>query len=216
MSEINLYERFKSLEDFRRGQGRSHKLETVLLIVTMSIMSGYTGIRATGDFIKRNRKDLLDVLKPKNDKLPSFQTISRVLSGVDFIKLSELFMEWSKDYLEEDSWYSLDGKGISGTVKNAHSSLQEYSNLVSVFSTNKKQVLAVERVKSKSGEIIAVRDLIKKLDLEGVVFTLDALHCQKETLKQIKESGNDYVVGLKGNQKNLQKKVKKNLKMFIH
>lgn len=209
MSGKNLYERFKSLDDFRRGQARSHKLETVLLIVTMSIMSGYTGIRATGDFIKRNRKELLDVLKPKNDKLPSFQTISRVLSRLDFGKLSKLFMDWSKDYLEEDTWYALDGKGISGTVKNAHNSLQEYSNLVSVFSTNKKQVLAVERVKNKSGEIIAVRDLLKQLDLENVVFTLDALHCQKETLKQIKESGNDYVVGLKGNQKNLHKKVKK-------
>lgn len=209
MSEQNLFERFKNLNDFRRGQGKSHKLEIVLLLVTMSIMSGYRGIRATGDFIKRNRKDLLDILKPKNDKLPSFQTISRVLSKLDFSKLSELFMEWSEDYLEKDSWYAIDGKGISGTVKNAHNSFQEYSNLVSVFSSNKKQVVAVERVKSKSGEINAVRDLLKQLDLEGVVFTLDALHCQKETLKQIKESGNDYVVGLKGNQKNLHKQVKK-------
>ena len=172
-------------------------------------MCGYTGIRATGDFIKRNRKDLLDLFKPKNDKLPSFQTISRVLSRLDFTKLSKLFMEWSEDYLEKDTWYALDGKGISGTVTNAHNNLQEYSNLVSIFSSNKKQVLAVERVKSKSGEIIAVRDLIKQLNLEGVIFTLDALHCQKDTLKQIKESGNDYVVGLKGNQKNLRKKVKK-------
>ena len=209
MSEQNLFERFKNLNDFRRGQGKSHKLEIVLLLVTMSIMSGYRGIRATGDFIKRNRKDLLDILKPKNDKLPSFQTISRVLSKLDFSKLSELFMEWSEDYLEKDNWYAIDGKGISGTVKNAHNSFQEYSNLVSVFSSNKKQVVAVERVKSKSGEINAVRDLLKQLDLEGVVFTLDALHCQKETLKQIKESGNDYVVGLKGNQKNLHKQVKK-------
>ena len=51
--------------------------------------------------------------------------------------------------------------------------------------------------------------MIKALDLEGVIFTLDALHCQKETVKLIKESGNDYVIGLKGNQKNLLNKVKK-------
>lgn len=216
MSKINLLERYKSLSDFRRGQGKSHKLEIVLLILTMSIMSGYIGIRATGDFINRNRQDLLDLLKPKNDKLPSFQTISRILSKLDFNKLSELFREWAKDYIKEDSWYSLDGKGISGTVTNAHNSLQEYSNLVSVFSNNRKQVLAVERVKNKSGEINAVRDLIKQLDLEGVIFTLDALHCQKETVKLIKDSGNDYVIGLKGNQKNLLEKVKKNLTIVIH
>lgn len=209
MFSKNLYERFKDLNDFRRGQGKVHKLELVLLIVTMSMMSGYIGIRATGDFIERNRKDLLDLFKPKNDKLPSFQTISRVLQCLNFANLNKIFIDWSKDYIDKDTWYSIDGKGISGTVKNAHNKLQEYSNLVSIFSNNNKQVLSVEKVNNKSSEIFAVKDLIKALDLEGVIFTLDALHCQKETVKLIKESDNDYVIGLKGNQKNLLNKVKK-------
>lgn len=209
MSENNLYERFKKLEDFRRKEGKVHKLEVVLLILTMSIMSGYIGIRATGDFIERNRKDLLELLKPKNNKLPSFQTISRILINLDFNKLNKVFLEWSKDYIEKDNWYSIDGKGISGTVKNAHDKYQEYTNLVSVFSSNNKQVLIVGKVKDKSNEIPCVKELIKLLDLEGVVFTLDALHCQKETVKAIKESKNDYVIGLKGNQKTLFEKVKK-------
>ena len=210
MGKKNLFERFKDLKDFRRAEGKMHKLEVVLLIITMAVMSNYIGIRATGDFIKRNRKDLLDLFKPKNDKLPSFQTISRVLSSLDFNDLKTVFSDWSRNYIDKDDWYSMDGKGISGTVKNAHDKLQEYSNLVSVFSHNNKQVLAVEKVKNKSSEILAVKDLIRILDLDGVIFTLDALHCQKETVKEIKESGNDYVIGLKGNQKNLLKEVKKN------
>lgn len=209
MGNKNLYEKFKELKDFRRGEGKRHKLEVVLLILTMAVMSGYIGIRATGDFIKRNRKDLLDLLKPKNNKLPSFQTISRVLSMLDFNEFNKVFLEWSKNYTDEDDWYSMDGKGISSTVKNPHNKLQEYSNLVSVFSNKRKQVLAVEKVSSKSSEIFAVRDLIRVLDLEGVIFTLDALHCQKETVKDIKDSGNDYVIGLKNNQPNLLKQVKK-------
>ena len=116
MFSKNLYERFKDLNDFRRGQGKVHKLELVLLIVTMSMMSGYIGIRATGDFIERNRKDLLDLFKPKNDKLPSFQTISRVLQCLNFANLNKIFIDWSKDYIDKDTWYSIDGKGISGTV----------------------------------------------------------------------------------------------------
>lgn len=212
MSENNLYERFKKLEDFRRKEGKVHKLEVVLLILTMSIMSGYIGIRATGDFIERNRKDLLELLKPKNNKLPSFQTISRILINLDFNKLNKLFSEWSKDYIEKDNWYAMDGKGISGTVKNPQDKYQEYTNLVSIFSSNNKQVLTVGKVKDKSNEIPCVKELIKLLDLEGVIFTLDALHCQKETVKIIKESNNDYVIGLKGNQKTLFEKVKKNLR----
>ena len=34
----------------------------------------------------------------------------------------------------------------------------------------------------KQSEIIAVQDLIQLLDLSGVVFTIDALHCQKKPL----------------------------------
>ncbi len=135
-------------------------------------MSGYFGIRATGDFIEINRRDLLDLFKPKNNKLHSFQTISRVLIGLDFDSLNKAFINCSKDY----DWYSIDGKGISGTVKNSHDKLQEYVNLVSLFSDEKKQVLSLEKISSKKGEILAVRDLLKMLDLDGVIFTLDELH----------------------------------------
>ena len=107
MAQKNLYERFKELEDFRRAQGRRHKLEIVLLIITMAVMSNYIGIRATGDFINRNRKDLLDLFRPKANKLPSFQTVSRVLSVLEFDKLKKIFSDWSKDYIEKDDWYSI-------------------------------------------------------------------------------------------------------------
>jgi predicted transposase YbfD/YdcC len=36
---------------------------------------------------------------------------------------------------------------------------------------------------------------------------LDALHCQKETTTLITQSKNDYIIALKGNQKNLLKQV---------
>jgi hypothetical protein len=209
---MTIYDFFKGIKDFRRAEGKVHKLEMILLILTMSIMSDYIGIRATGDFIKRNRKELLDLFKPKGNKLPSFQTISRVLSGLDFNELNNVFMSWSKSKIGDNNLYSIDGKGISGTLKNSQNNLQEYSNLVSVFNSKNKQVLGMRKVDNKSNEIPCVQILIKDLGLEGVIFTLDALHCQKETLKAIKESDNDYIIGVKGNQKNLLETVKKNLR----
>ena len=47
------------------------------------------------------------------------------------------------------------------------------------------------------------------LDLKGAVFSLDALHCQKDTVKTIVKSKNHYVIGVKGNQKKLHNRVKK-------
>jgi hypothetical protein len=207
----NLYEKLKELEDFRRGQGQMHSLAMVLVIVTMAIMSGYEGQRAKKDFIKKHRKELIKIFKPKKNRLPSYQTIARILENIDFEKLVTIFYEWTKQYIkiEKEEWISLDGKAIKGTVKNAHNKHQEYTNLVTVFLNKRKEALIAKKVGDKKSEIPVVKELIKILDLEGVIFTIDALHCQKETTKIIKESKNDYVIGVKGNQNKLYKQVKK-------
>ncbi|MEG4841494.1 ISAs1 family transposase [Microcoleus sp. B9-D4] len=50
-----------------------------------------------------------------------------------------------------------------------------------------------------------MQELVRNYPLSGQVFTLDALHCQKETITLINQSQNDYIIALKGNQKNLLK-----------
>ncbi len=60
---------------------------------------------------------------------------------------------------------------------------------------------------SKESEIPVVKQLIETLDIKGVTFTLDALHCQKKTSEVIIKSGNDYVIGVKVNQPKLHEQV---------
>ncbi len=182
----NLYEKLAKLKDFRRAQGRMHELRMVLIIIIMAIMSGYQGVRATGDFVKRNRKDLIKLFKPKDNRLPSHQTMDRVLQNVNFKQLSKIFKEWAIQYIkiEDKDWISIDGKAIGSTISNVNNRLQKFISLVSVFASKRKQVISVGKINnSKESEIPKVRELIKQLDLEGVVFTLDALHCQKKQLK---------------------------------
>lgn len=209
----NLYIIFKEITDFRRKQGRIHDLPQILLIITMAIMSGYNGMRATGDFIEKHKEELIELFKLRRNRLPSFQTIARVISNISFEELTKAFSKWAKRYVkvDEKDYLSIDGKAIGGTVTNPHNKFQEYSNLVSVFSNKRKQVIIHDKVKGKESEIPIVKSLIKELDLEGVVFTLDALHCQKDTVKTIIESGNDYIIGVKGNQKKLKTQIKENI-----
>lgn len=71
--------------------------------------------------------------------------------------------------------------------------------------------MCLEKIENKKeSEIPVVQKLIKMLDLEGVTFTLDSLHCQKETVKTIIETGNNYIIQVKKNQPNLYKTLKKN------
>jgi len=212
IKQDNLFFLLSDLEDFRRGQGRMHTLPVVLLIFIMSAMSGYNGFRPTGDFIEKHRQELIKLFKPKNNRLPSFQTIARILENIDFDKLTEIFHRWasSRVVIKKLEWCSLDGKAIGGTVKNPHNRYQQFTNLVSVFASKQKQVLATGKVElGKKSEIETVKQLIGMLDLKGVVFSLDALHCQKDTVKTIVQSKNHYVIGVKGNQKKLYNRVKK-------
>ena len=172
-----------TIKDPRRGAGQRHNLVVVLLIVIMSTVNGYYGYRAMGDFVITNRKDLIKQLKLKKKRLPSFSTIRRVIMSIDFDELSEGFLLWSKAYVEIESgeWLNIDGKGINGTLSDLRTSKQNFINLVSVFAEKRGMVLFAGKViNAKESEIPMVRKAIKVLDIEGAVFTLDALHCQKK------------------------------------
>lgn len=171
--------------DARRQAGKRHDQTLLLLIVLMAIMSGYYGYRAIGDFIEKNRGDLLLYLKPSKDRLPTFDTVRRVLIGLDYNEFSKQFYQWAKSYIQIEpwEWLSIDGKAIGGTSKqeNAH---QDFINMVSIYVSRQKMVLTNGKIiNSKESEIPMVQQLIGALDLTGVIFTLDALHCQKKQLR---------------------------------
>jgi hypothetical protein len=186
MKQSNLLEIFSAIPDSRRAQGRRHELGLILLITTMSIMSGYIGYRAIGDFMRRNREDLLRILKPKKNILPSFDVVRQVLISIDFNALSSQFYKWSKQYvkIDKNEWISIDGKAIGGTVSNSNTLNQNFVSLVSVYCSRQKLVIANAQLSNnKESEIPVVQQLIEMLHLQGVTFTLDALHCQKKRQK---------------------------------
>ncbi len=189
MGEVkSVIEFFEEIPDPRRGAGQRHDQTFVLLLVLMSTMSGYLGYRAIGDFIKRNQASLLKHLQPKKNRLPSFDTVRRVVQGIDFSLVSKQFHRWASQYvtLRSHEWVSIDGKVIGGTVTNANSSNQQFVSLVSLYCSKQKLVLGNQKVlHKKENEITVVKQLIEVLELEGVTFTLDALHCQKKRQKSL-------------------------------
>ena len=78
-------------------------------------------------------------------------------------------------------------------------------NVVSAVTVPSLHYLGSEVVAEKTNEIPAVRALCERLDLDGRLVSLDALHTQTETARQIVlEHGADYLLTLKGNQPAVQ------------
>ncbi|MEA5522377.1 ISAs1 family transposase [Limnoraphis robusta] len=203
----SLIKELKKVKDFRRRQGRRHPLWLVLLIVILAAMQGYLGYRAMGDFAKANQQLIVKKFKISSPKVPSSSTIRRVLMGVDWSNLQDIFNQWSSSLCESDDlrdWVCIDGKSLGSTVDNFGNSHQNFVSFVSLYSQEYQVVLGLNCFENKRcSEIKQVQEIIEDLPLKNQVFTLDALHCQKQTVKKIIESKNHYLITVKKNQKKL-------------
>jgi predicted transposase YbfD/YdcC len=206
----SLIQYLEQIPDSRDKSGRRHPLPIVLLLIIMAMMSGYYGYRSIGRFIERHRRTLIQQLSIPQARVPSYSAIRRVMMGLNYSEVVKQFNAWAKQYviLPTNEWNSIDGKALKNTVTDYAEAQQNFINLVSAFSHQRGLVLGVQVMENKNkSEIEAVRELLELLDLKGVVFTFDALHCQKQTLDLIVSSENDYLVKVKANQPKLYKAI---------
>ena len=217
----NLFTRLDKLSDHRRKEGQRHTQNHIIAITMFATMSGYIGYRAIGDFITKHDAALIELLKPKKEWLPSFSTVRRTLLNINSAEFKKIYKDWLSDLqmvsntakspteqtatsnsatMEESDWYGIDGKVIRGA---SNMSQEAQTHLVSIFASFEKIVVDSQKVAAKTNEIPCVQKMIQESDLEQVIFTLDALHCQKKTVAEIIDSNNDYVIAVKKNQPQL-------------
>lgn len=179
---MTLQEMLSQVEDPRSAHGLRHELPNVLLMCIMAIMSGFFGYRQIGRFLQRHKKEFQQSFRLLHG-VPSYVTIRDILQSIDFEKFSSAFNQWAIQYviLCKGDTKAIDGKSICSTITNYEASYQNFVSLISVFSAQRGIVLSCAKIENKKqSEIPCVQDLIKALDVQGELFSLDALHCQKK------------------------------------
>lgn len=208
---LSLIEKLKKVKDFRRSQGRRHKLHWVLIIIILGIMLGSTNYKELRQFTKENSQSLIKELNIVEKILPSYATIRRVIIGVNWQNLLNIFREWALEIYpdnEEIDWLAIDGKSLRSTLKNYRNNEQNFVMIVSLFSQKTSLVIDLERIENKQGsEIRAAQELVKSCEYKNKVFTLDALHCNEQLTSEVIEKNNDYLIPVKKNNINLYKQV---------
>lgn len=210
---FSLIEKLKKVKDFRSGRGKRHQLHQVLIILILGIMLGNVTYKQLDFFAKANAKSLTKGLKLAKTKLPSYGTIRRIIRGVDWKEIQEVFREWVEEiypYKEEQDWLAIDGKSLRSTLKNSQDEAQNFVTIVSLYSQKTGLVLDVEKFETKkSSEIAVAQEMVRKYPDSKKVFTLDALHCNQKLTEAIIESKNDYVIPIKTNRIKLYTQIKK-------
>lgn len=181
---LNLIEQLKQISDYRKGKGKRHALWLVLMLVLLGTLCGYRGYRPLADFSHQHWHSLCELLElPVDTRIPSYSTFRRVLQRVDFEPILGLFNQWSRMFipLVEPTWVAADGKSIKSTLRDYSQSYQSFVTTVSAFTHHSGVVLHLQVMDNKHiSEIDVVRQLIAALAGQPIVFTLDALHCQKK------------------------------------
>ena len=198
---LNMY--FRVIKDERCQCDVKHPLVDVLKLSMISILCGTDELDKIVDYGKNKQEFLEREFGIK--KIPSKSTITRIFAMLDPKWLSLSVVGILKALIKTPhEQIMIDGKAIRST--DAIQRIEKMMSIVTAY-TDTSISLGQVTVDSKSNEIPAVRDLLDMIDVKGAVVTMDAMHCQKETVEKIINNGGDYVVQLKGNQGNFHEDV---------
>ena len=208
----SLGEHFATLEDPRVERTKLHSLLSVVTIALCAVVCSAETWEDIAEFGKAKAEWLSSFLELPNG-IPSHDTFNRVFQALDPKQFQSCFLSWMKAVSEAlpTQVIALDGKTVRGSRDEP--SGKAAIHMVSAWAATNRLVLAQVKVDAKSNEITAIPELLRALDIEGCIVTIDAIGTQREIAKQIIDQGGDYVLALKENQGTLYQDV---VEMFGH
>jgi predicted transposase YbfD/YdcC len=134
-----------------------------------------------------------------------YTTFSRIMESLDPVLFSQCIITHLRlaGVEVEDDQIAIDGKALRGS----RTKEERHIHAVSAWACEKGITLAQSFVDEKSNEITAIPELLKMLNLQGAVVTIDAMGTQRGIASQIIAAGADYVLYVKGNQGGLHKEI---------
>jgi hypothetical protein len=177
-----LLEALSEVPDPRRAEGKPYPLAPLLLFTVLALLSGARSYRGILTFMKQRRELLNSLFGTELKRAPSLNTLRTVLQALDDSTLEAAFRRHAQGLLAsiavgEPRFIALDGKTLKGSFD--HLNDRKAAQTLSAFASEAALLLAHSVIEEKSNAIPAAQALIGELGLTGVVFTVDALHCQK-------------------------------------
>jgi predicted transposase YbfD/YdcC len=208
---------FDELEDPRSPINIKHPLVSVVVIAMMAVLAGANGPTAIAKWAKLKADFLVQAL-PLPNGVPCKDVFRSVLSLLKPEAFQTCFVTWLKSLrasaqakaAEEGKpvdkpIFAIDGKTSrrSHDRANGLGALHTVSVWASEFGLSLGQVACAE----KSNEITAIPELLRLVDIQGTIITIDAMGTQKAIAAQIVDGKADFVLALKGNQETLHQAV---------
>ncbi|HTE94599.1 MAG TPA: ISAs1 family transposase [Bradyrhizobium sp.] len=205
----SLIEYLKSLPDYRQRIGIYPLWSLVAICVLAHLCGAPRGQKDLAKFangLSQAQRRALGIRQQaeRNYPAPSQPTFCRLMEHIDDDALERIFLQVQEQIrgpAPPDELIVLDGK------QPRHGGGHSVLTAVTVPS---QHYLGSAMVDQKTNEIPVARELFKKLDLDGRKVSLDALHTQDQTARDlVLEHGADFLLTVKDNQPTLRANIEK-------
>jgi len=172
----------REIPDPRRAQGKRYPLAYLLLFTVLALLSGARSYRGIITFLEQRREHLNQHFGVDLKRAPAINTLRFLIQTLDGEDLEAAFRRHAKALTppgaaDARTVVALDGKTLRGSFD--HLNDRKAAHTLTAFASEAALVLAHTEVDAKSNEIPAIQRMIQDLGLTGVLFTADAMHCQK-------------------------------------
>ena len=203
----NIMNWLSEVEDRRQEKKIKHLMKDIIAIVFFALLANANEWVEIEYFAQKHEKFLRKYLELSNG-IPSHDTIQRVFAMVSPAYLQEFQKRWN-----EVMSGGMGGKikkilALDGKTQRGNGNAKQKANHIVSAVDNDGFCLGEVLVDDKSNEITAIPELLNALNIKGHIITTDAMGCQVEIVKQIRQKRADYVLALKGNQGTLHDDVK--------
>lgn len=202
--KTSLHYYFGQLPDPRIQRNKKHLLIDIIVLSIIAVICGAESWDSIEMFGKSKKDFLSKILKLPNG-IPSHDTINRVFSLIRADKFEQPFTQWAQTLKApgiSKEVIAVDGRSIRGSKDSYHD--KSAIHLVNAWANSNGLVLGQVKTDEKSTEVTAIPELLKILDIEGCIVTIDAQGTQKQIAETIIEKQADYILALKGNQRYLK------------
>jgi len=180
LAESNqLLKLFAEVTDYRKAQGKRHKLEHILYLSVLAGLMGATDYKQIAIWIEKHiqKEQIKKLLGVEFILTPKKSVVSDILAKVDSQELEVVFRKWIKAYVDTNGkQLSVDGKVMNGSRYKDKRSIEVVGAVLSEIGV----VIAHQQIAEKSNEIPALQAMIGELGDE-FIFTFDAMNTQKNS-----------------------------------
>jgi predicted transposase YbfD/YdcC len=193
--------------DFRINRKKLYPLEEILLLTICGCICGLTEWEEIVDF-GHTRLNWLRQYAPFKNGIPSHDTLNRVFCHLNHGAFCACFNAWVVDLVGEKikGLVPIDGKALRGTSPR-QSNAKKLLHTINAWSCDLGMSFGQTQVMGKGNELVAIRQLLGLIDIEGCTVSIDAIGCQKDIAEQIIGEKADYILAVKGNQAELEAEI---------